>query len=181
MCVTPLSTLGVLPGNDLGVLVVAGILGGIVSGLLIRWLGHFSGSDPLYQAASHTRIPPSDRTTEYYAKAWRDRRRRMIVFKTAQISFFPLILVLWFVSSRHPDWGRVILAVPAWFVAYMAAGVWLNLFRCPRCGRLYYWRVQLKGYTQRQARSRDCHYCGLQQDQCPTERLGQSWLPAAEH
>lgn len=164
----PVSALDVVPRSDFSVLVVAGILGGIASGLLIRCLGHFGGIDPLYEAASHTRISPSARTTECYAKAWRDRRRRMIVFKTVQISLFPMILVLWFLSSLHPNWGRVILAFPAWLVAYLAAGVWLNLFRCPRCGKLYYWRVHLKGYMQRQTRWRDCRYCGLQQDQCPS-------------
>jgi hypothetical protein len=163
-----MSARDVVPRNEFGGFVVAGILGGIASGLLIRWLGHFSGNDPLYEAAGHPRVPSSARITEYYAKAWRDRRRRMIVFKTVQISFLPTILVLWFLSSLHPDWGKVILAVPTWLIAYVAAGVWLNRFRCPRCGKLYYWRVQLKGSVPRQTRWRDCHYCGLQQDECPS-------------
>ena len=167
MFATPISALDVIPRNDFGGLVVAGILGGIISGLLIRWLGHFSGNDPLYEAAGHARVPPANRITEYYAKAWRDRRRRMIVFKTVQISFLPMILLLWYLSSFRPPRSTAILAVPAWFIAYVAAGIWLNGFRCPRCGKLYYWRVQLKGYMQRQTRRRDCHYCGLQQDQYP--------------
>ena len=169
MFATPVNALDVVPRIDFGGLVVAGILGGIASRLLIRWLGHFSGNDPLYEAG-HTGVPPAPRTTEYYAKAWRDRRRRMVVFKTVQISFFPMILLLWYLSSIRPESDRVrrVLAVPTWFIAYVAAGVWLNRFRCPRCGKLYYWRVQLKGYMQRQTRSRDCRYCGLQQDQCPS-------------
>jgi hypothetical protein len=164
-----MSVLDVVPRNDFGGLVVVAILAGIASGLLIRWLGHFSGNDPLYEAAGDARVLPSARITEYYAKAWRDRRRRMIVFKTVQISLFPMMLLLWLLSSRRPDRNDgVILALPAWFAAYMAAGVWLNRFRCPRCGKLYYWRLQLKGSMQRQARWRDCHYCGLRQDQCPS-------------
>lgn len=163
----PLSPLDVIPRNAFDVSILAGILGGIASGLLIRWLGHFSGDDPLYEAASNARILPSAGIAEYYAKAWRDRRQRMIVFKTVQISFFPMILVLWLFSSPYTDRSRLILAISAWFAAYAATGVWLNLFRCPRCGKLCYWRVQLKGYMQRQTRWCDCRYCGLQQDQCP--------------
>lgn len=51
----------------------------------------------------------------------------------------------------------------------MAAGVWLNRFRCPRCGKLYYWRWELKGYTVREKRWSDCRYCGLHQDELPLQ------------
>jgi len=167
MWLVPTISLCLAPGSDLGTLLLAGVLGGIASGLAIRWIGRFSGNDPGYDAVYQTGVSPAPRATERYAEAWRDRRRRMVVFKTVQISLLPMIPVLWYLSSMYPTRQLPILAVPAWFIAYMAAGLWLNRFRCPRCGKLYYWRAQLKGSIQRQTRWRDCRYCGLQQDQLP--------------
>jgi hypothetical protein len=168
MCNVRTILLCLAPSGHLANLVLVGALGGIASDLLIRWIGHLSGNDAGYEVVDQTSVPPAVHMTEHYAEAWQDRRRRMVVFKTVQISFFPMILVLWYLSSIHPEWRRLILAIPAWFITYMAAGVWLNRFRCPRCGQLYYWRAQLKGSMQRQRKWRDCRYCGLQQDQCPS-------------
>jgi hypothetical protein len=85
-----------------------------------------------------------------YLAAWQDRRRRMAVLKAIQFSFFLIPMTGWVTSSKYPTvyqrWGRqVLLAFPAWFLAYIAAGVWLNRFRCPGCGKLYYWILQWKG------------------------------------
>jgi hypothetical protein len=107
-----------------------------------------------------------------YAAAWRDRRRRMVVFKTIQILFFPMIVGAAFISLEYPSayqksMPQALLAFPAWFVVYIAAGLWLNQFRCPRCGKLYYWRLEWKGSLERQRKWRDCHHCGLPQDAVP--------------
>ena len=168
MGIAPMIALGLAPASHFSNSVFVGVLGGIAAGLLIRWIGHLSGNEPGYEVVDQTSIPPSVHTNEHYAEAWRDRRRRMVVFKTVQISFFPMILVLWYLFSIHPEWRRLILTFPAWYITYMAAGVWLNRFRCPRCGKLYYWRTQFKGSMQRQRKWRDCRYCGLQQDQYPS-------------
>jgi hypothetical protein len=69
-----------------------------------------------------------------YLAAWQDRRRRMAVLKAIQFSFFLIPMTGWVTSSKYPTvyqrWGRqVLLAFPAWFLAYIAAGVWLNRFR----------------------------------------------------
>ena len=151
--------------DNLRVFLIAGLAGGVAVGAAIRWLAHYSGGDPKYQHFGKSGVSPMVRTEEYYATAWRDRRRRMAVFKTVQISFFPLVFVLWFLSSIYPQWGKLIVLFPVWLVAYMIAGIWLNRFKCPRCGKLYYWRVQLKGSFERGMRWRDCHHCGLRQDQ----------------
>jgi predicted RNA-binding Zn-ribbon protein involved in translation (DUF1610 family) len=148
--------------------VVLGILGGVISAAVIRLISHFSGSDPAFEQVDKTTGSSVVQTAERYGAAWRDRRLRMCVFKAVQISFFPMILIIWYLFSIHPESRRLILAFPAWFIGYMAAGIWLNRFRCPRCGQLYYWRVKLKGSMERQERWRDCHHCGLQQDQCPS-------------
>jgi hypothetical protein len=100
-----------------------------------------------------------------YAAAWHDRSRRMLLLKLAQIAFIPIIIACAFLSTRRPN--IALFVVPVWFVAYLIAGVWLNRFRCPRCGQLYYWRLERKGYMERQRKWRDCRHCGLHQDAEP--------------
>jgi predicted RNA-binding Zn-ribbon protein involved in translation (DUF1610 family) len=168
MCFVPTISVCFAPEDDFASLVFAGALGGIASGLIIRWIRRFGGKDPGYEAAYQASVSSAVHLAEHYAQAWRSRRRRIVIFKTIQISFFAVIFVVWYLSSIHPQWRRLILALPAWFIAYMAAGLWLNRFRCPRCGKLYYWRAQLKGSRQRQMKWRHCRYCGLQQDQDPS-------------
>ena len=104
---------------------------------------------------------------ERYTEAWRDRRKRMLVFKAMQIAFFPLLVVLT-ICVEYADVPSSMIAIPVWFAGYIATGVWLNRFRCPRCGKLYYWRVQLKGAAERQKKWRNCHWCGLPQDALPS-------------
>ena len=101
---------------------------------------------------------------ERYAAAWTDRRRRMVIFKATQWAFFALLLIALLVNcSIYPNLShRFMLCFPLWFLGYMAAGVWLNRFRCPRCRKLYYWRLELKEYMTR------CRHCGLPEDTTPS-------------
>jgi hypothetical protein len=108
-----------------------------------------------------------------YSAAWRDRRRRMVVFRTVQFLLFPIVLGAEFLSSKNPCVGEdsmppVLFAFLAWILGYVIAGIWLNRFRCPRCGKLYYWRLEWKGALERQKNWRACHHCGLQQDALPS-------------
>ena len=98
-----------------------------------------------------------------YAAAWRDHSRRMAVFRTIQLLLFPMILGAAFISSKYPcayqiSMSQALVAMSTWFLAYMAAGIWLNRFRCPRCGKRYYWRVEWKGAAERQKKWRDCRH-----------------------
>jgi hypothetical protein len=108
-----------------------------------------------------------------YAAAWQDRRRRMVTLRTVQLLLFPLVLSIALMQSRvlpalHVSVGEAfVCAFLVWFIAYYAVGIWLNRFRGPRCGKLYYWRLELKGYMDRQRKWRDCRHCGLQQDALP--------------
>jgi fatty-acid desaturase len=103
-----------------------------------------------------------------YAAAWRERRRRIRAFKATQLAFFPILLVAAYVCSKRPSASdEFVFTIAIWFIGYIVVGVWLNRFRCPRCGNLYYWRVQLKGAMGRQKEWRSCHYCGLPQDAAP--------------
>jgi hypothetical protein len=102
-----------------------------------------------------------------YAAAWQDRKRRMFVFKTVVYGLNLLIIVALVYGSstrsRSYFWSHYMLLFPAWLVVYMAAGVWLNRFRCPRCGKFYYWTLLWRAPKNR----RDCRHCGLAQDTLP--------------
>jgi hypothetical protein len=148
-----------------------GIATGAVCRGIIRLFAYFGGSSPRYEHVDESTSALSADTAARYAAAWQDRRVRFLVFKGVQFSALGLMLILLVVTRKNPYLSSrtVFSVIAAWFIAYMAAGVWLNRFRCPRCGKLYYWRRELKGATERQKRWRDCHYCGLHQDQIPQQ------------
>jgi predicted RNA-binding Zn-ribbon protein involved in translation (DUF1610 family) len=103
-----------------------------------------------------------------YAAAWKDRKRRFLIYVVALNSFWILILLgaLSQGDSRFDLPSRtVFLAFASWFVGQMAAGVWLNRFRCPRCGNLFYWKWNWK--IEKTKEWRRCRHCGLSQDSAP--------------
>lgn len=108
----------------------------------------------------------TENDTDRYAAAWRDRKRRMAAFKAMQFALLPMFLAAMYMESHKVH--NSVLLVAIWFAAYILLGIWLNRFRCPRCGNLYYFRLHLKGYMERQKRWRNCRYCDLSQDAFPT-------------
>ncbi|MGA9471993.1 MAG: hypothetical protein WBV36_05990 [Terriglobales bacterium] len=94
-----------------------------------------------------------------YAAAWRDRRRRMLVFAVVSNAVVPVLFVVAYFHLRL----NPLLFISAFLIAFAIAAVWVNRFRCPRCGKLYYWKwrqTRLKNW-------RDCRHCGLAQDAVP--------------
>jgi hypothetical protein len=85
------------------------------------------------------------------------------------LNSFWVLVIFGFLSqadSRFDLPGRtVILTFAAWFVGQMAAGVWLNRFRCPRCENLFYWKWGWK--IEKTKGWRRCRHCGLSQDSAP--------------
>jgi hypothetical protein len=52
-------------------------------------------------------------TGPVYAAAWKDRKRRLVVFRTVQIMGIPVIIGAAYECSK---WGRsALIAVPVWF------------------------------------------------------------------
>jgi hypothetical protein len=106
--------------------------------------------------------------TERYAAAWKDRRRRFLVYVLVLNSFWILVL-FGILSQVNPHFDlpgkTVVLAFAAWFLGQLAAGVWLNRFYCPRCGNLFYWKWSWKIEMTREWRR--CRNCGLMQDSPP--------------
>lgn len=154
---------------NFGELLFAGTLAAIVAAMLIQQVRRWSGGDPAYEPAAEIRRADGIHTAEYYARAWRDCRRRRFALQTVQLSCVPMLVLACYWASIHRQVAGAWLAA-GWFLAFFSAGVWLKRFRCPRCGKLFYWRLQFKGYMQRESKSkwRCCRYCGLTQDQYPS-------------
>lgn len=105
---------------------------------------------------------------EQYAAARKDRKRRFVTYVVALNSFWVLVGLGIFsqADSRFDVSGRTVsVGVGAWFVGQIAAGVWLNRFRCPRCGKLFYWKWDWKIEGRREWRC--CRHCGLSHDSAP--------------
>lgn len=102
-----------------------------------------------------------------YKAAWRDRRRRILVFRTVAYGYIAAIAGFGFLSSVDSNIEtNPVFIFAFFFVSYMVAGIWLNRFRCPRCGELYYWGWRVKG-TLGRGNWRSCRHCGLPQDTGP--------------
>lgn len=120
-----------------------------------------------------------------YAAAWRDRRLRMFVFKLAM----PVMILGMLLSSRllagslPPPSDRtarliwVLALFSFWMSIYAGVGIWLNRFRCPRCGGRYYWKwtwpPSWKDHQEQAQRWQDCRHCGLHQDEVPAGAASQ--------
>src|ERR1700730_17600995 len=102
---------------------------------------------------------------ERYATAWRDRRRRLWLFRAMQIALIPMMIgLIHLYGSQRATLLNVSVVILVPLGLYVIVGAWLNRFRCPRCGGLYYWNRQWKGYLHWQRDWRDCRHCGLKQD-----------------
>ncbi len=104
-----------------------------------------------------------------YAAAWKDRRLRFFVYVTELYSLVIFIAVPLLCQAvprlyRYVPDGYI-WVFPAWFVGNMVVGVWLNRFRCPRCGNFFYWNWTWK--VERAKNWRACRHCGLLQDSEP--------------
>jgi hypothetical protein len=101
---------------------------------------------------------------ELYAAAWKDRKRRFLTYVVVLNSIWVLVL-LGFASRFDLSGKTVVLAFATWFVGQVAAGVWLNRFRCPRCGKFFYWKWSWK--IEKKKAWRRCRHCDLNQDSAP--------------
>ena len=98
-----------------------------------------------------------------YAVAWRDCRKRTIIFWIVFLGYMPGVGVIFFAVGpslaaltgiKLNDSG--IMIAFCWMVAFAITGFRLSLFRCPRCGQSFFWG---SWYTNTFARK--CVHCGL--------------------
>ena len=98
-----------------------------------------------------------------HAAAWRDYRKRTIVFWVVFLSYVPGVAAIFFaigpslaaLTGIKPDNIGMMIAL-CWMIAFAIAGFRLSLFRCPRCGEPFFstwWYGNLF--------ARQCVHCGL--------------------
>jgi hypothetical protein len=123
------------------------------------------GSDSVTQLALHERTWGRYREMNY-DENWRDLRSRIRLFWFVWLSGVPLIALVAAALDRilpkianQTGVGLVI----AWMVAFVAAGIYRQAFKCPRCGKWYFWTGLYHNPF-----ARKCLHCGLRR-----------WNPAA--
>jgi predicted Zn-dependent protease len=129
-------------------------------------------ADKLWLMAQSPTVISADSTNSYeairYGAAWKDRRFRMAVFTAMQLVFFLILFVFAFLSAIRLDPG--INPFPLfllWFLIYLHTAIWLNRFRCPRCGQFYY----RKPLRQGPQNSHACRHCGVLEDSGPSPQV----------
>jgi len=77
-----------------------------------------------------------------YDEDWRDLRSRIRLFWFVWLSGVPLIALvaaaLDRISPKIANQTGVGLVI-AWMIAFVAAGIYRQAFKCPRCGKWYFW------------------------------------------
>jgi hypothetical protein len=99
------------------------------------------------------RLSSMNGVPDHYEKAWKDLRRRRTVFVSMLVATAPIVYFV-----RQPP-------VFAWFFVVFGAAVWVQFFRCPRCGEefaaTWWWRNVF---------TRKCLHCGLHSGARPESR-----------
>jgi len=98
-----------------------------------------------------------------YTAAWRDYRKRILVFWAVFLGYMPGVLVLFFgiglpisaLIGIKPDYFFYPLA-GSWMLAFLIASLRAGLFCCPRCGKWFF-----ATWWYRNPLTRKCVHCGL--------------------
>jgi hypothetical protein len=98
-----------------------------------------------------------------YAAAWRDYRKRAIIFWVIFLSYLPGVGVIFLmIGPSLAAWTGIkldnvgLMIALCWMIAFAIAGFRLSLFRCPRCGNSFSW-----GSWHTNIFARKCLHCGL--------------------
>jgi hypothetical protein len=97
-----------------------------------------------------------------YSAAWRDLRRRRIIFLAVWLGLTPALLAIYYVALRPLSQLFTIkedyLVLPVagvWMIAFMIASIRVQLFRCPRCQQWFFAKWYYNPFA------RKCVHCGL--------------------
>lgn len=97
-----------------------------------------------------TDSPESDR----YRRAWLSLRLRRRIAFGLMFLYLPAVALVMLGSHDPERYGS--LAAKLWLAAVAVAGIWLSLFRCPRCGHLFGFSWAFSNPFARR-----CLHCGL--------------------
>ncbi|QQP94894.1 hypothetical protein [Lysobacter enzymogenes] len=99
-----------------------------------------------------------------YARQWRDRRARRLWFYGVWIGGFAVLALLMFGVLPHfpqiPAGAIFVVLGLTWLAGSFFAGMRLQRFPCPRCGRSYFMTSLIYFPFARQ-----CRHCGLPRDE----------------
>lgn len=86
-----------------------------------------------------------------YAAAWQSLRARRWTLGILILACLPVVL-----GARILPEGPVQVSVAGiWMALFAASIVWMAAFRCPRCGRFFWWT-----WTRRNPFAMKCLHCG---------------------
>jgi len=90
-----------------------------------------------------------------YEIAWQGYRRRRNLFGIAFLSFVPFAYLIDHLTLKSYGWTIQLFAI-IWMIVFLAAGIRMQHFPCPRCGKWFFSR----GWTSNMIAER-CIHCGL--------------------
>ena len=94
-----------------------------------------------------------------YDESWRDLRARIRLFYGVWLGGMPVIMLVVIPLSRvfrnGALWAGGGLGI-LWVAGFSAAGIYRQLFNCPRCGKRFFW-----GPWWHNPYARKCLNCGL--------------------
>jgi len=98
-----------------------------------------------------------------YSDAWRDYRRRRLVFWAVFLGYVPGVMLILFavglplsaLSGIKPDYFAYPVA-GAWMLAFLIASVRLSWFRCPCCHKWFF-----ATFWYHNPLAQECVHCGL--------------------
>lgn len=96
-----------------------------------------------------------------YAEAWRSLRTRRWVLGLLVIACLPVVVGAVRLLPEGPMQASV---ASAWMALFASSAIWLASFRCPKCGRFFWWT-----WTRRNPFAMKCLHCGTPVGSTPSD------------
>jgi len=93
-----------------------------------------------------------------YQRSWQDLHRRTIAFRLVVVSYVPamaLAILATDVFANYVPARLAVYAAAAWLTMFVAADLYRQAFRCPRCGHHFFRRAAWHGWDTRHCLSCD--------------------------
>ncbi len=98
-----------------------------------------------------------------YAAAWREFRKRRLIFWAIFLGYIPGVLIIWIaiglpvsaLTGIKPDYFFYPIAL-CWLFMFLIASLRVGLFRCPRCHKWFF-----ATWWYHNPFARKCAHCGL--------------------
>ena len=91
-----------------------------------------------------------------YETQWRDLRFRQRLFRITLIAGLPSVVTTVYFFREFGDW-----LVIAWLLGFLAVGMYLSSYRCPRCGDVFISRQPFDLMSNFNPFARRCLNCDL--------------------